>query len=96
MSRTSISRSDFVGLRPGEKLFEELSTESDETQPTCHEKIMVFCGRCLPRTDFMEQWIAELRDLLERNDVRVLSHMAEIVPEYQPSGNWQWLCNTAR
>lgn len=79
----------FVGLRPGEKLFEELCTESDETQPTYHEKIMVFCGSVLPR-EFMERWVSELRALVsERDDVRVLSHLAEIVPEYQPSGKWQ-------
>lgn len=79
----------FIGLRPGEKLFEELCTASDETQPTYHEKIMVFCGSVLAR-DFMEQWIRELRSLLAgRDDVRVLSHLAEIVPEYQPSGKWQ-------
>ena len=90
MSRTLISRSEFVGLRPGEKLFEELCTESEETQPTYHEKIMVFCGSVPSPNAFIEQWIAELRALVsERNDVRVLSHLAEIVPEYQPSGNWQ-------
>ena len=80
---------EFVGLRPGEKLFEELCTESEETQPTYHEKIMVFCGS-VPSRSFIEQWISELRSLVsERDDVRVLSHLSEIVPEYRPSGNWQ-------
>ncbi len=79
----------FIGLRPGEKLFEELSTESDETRPTYHEKIMVFCGSVVERK-FMETWISDLRSLVSRrDDIRVLSHMADIVPEYQPSGKWQ-------
>lgn len=79
----------FVGLRPGEKLFEELCTESEETQPTDHEKIMVFCGS-VPQRKFMEGWVSDLRSLVsERDDVRVLSHLADIVPEYRPSGNWQ-------
>jgi len=40
--------------------------------------------------DVMQQWIAELRNLVaQRNDVPVLSHMASIVPEYQPSYKWQ-------
>lgn len=79
----------FVGLRPGEKLFEELCTDSDETQPTCHEKIMVFCGPTL-RRDFVEQWVGELHSLVAKRDhVSVLSHLADIVPEYQPSGKWQ-------
>ena len=79
----------FTGLRPGEKLFEELSTESDETRPTYHEKIMVFCGSAIQR-DFIDRWMSDLRILISRRDeVRVLSHMADIVPEYQPSGKWQ-------
>jgi FlaA1/EpsC-like NDP-sugar epimerase len=78
-----------TGLRPGEKLCEELSTESDETRPTYHEKIMVFCG-CPIQREFIDRWMSDLRLLLSRRDeVRVLSHMAEIVPEYQPSGKWQ-------
>jgi FlaA1/EpsC-like NDP-sugar epimerase len=78
-----------TGLRPGEKLCEELSTESDETRPTYHEKIMVFCG-CPIQRDFIDRWMSELRSLISgRDEVRVLSHMAEIVPEYQPSGKWQ-------
>ena len=79
----------FTGVRPGEKLFEELSTESDETRPTYHEKIMVFCG-CPIQRDFIDGWMSDLRSLISRRDeVRVLSHMADIVPEYQPSGKWQ-------
>jgi FlaA1/EpsC-like NDP-sugar epimerase len=81
----------FVGLRPGEKLFEELSTASDQVRPTCHEKIMIFCG---PGSQYvaMERWIEELQELLtQRNDIAVLTHMMRIVPEYQPSGKWSSL-----
>ncbi len=92
-SRMSIYPSKFTGLRPGEKLFEELSTESDETRPTYHEKIMVFCGSAIQR-DFIDRWMSDLRTLISRRDeVRVLSHMADIVPEYQPSGKWQTALN---
>jgi FlaA1/EpsC-like NDP-sugar epimerase len=79
----------FTGLRPGEKLFEELCGDGEENQHTYHEKIMVFCG-AVPSRSFMQQWVDDLRMLIaERNDVRVLTHLADIVPEYQPSGNWQ-------
>lgn len=78
----------FIGLRPGEKLFEELATASDQMRPTCHEKIMIFCGQSLQYA-FVQQWIAELRVLLaQRNEAVVLAHMRGIVPEYQPSEKW--------
>lgn len=78
-----------VGLRPGEKLYEELSAATDRMRPTHHEKIMVFCGSTLQR-EFVEQWIADLRKLVAQGDEgRVLAHMAEIVPEYRPSEKWQ-------
>jgi FlaA1/EpsC-like NDP-sugar epimerase len=78
----------FIGLRPGEKLFEELSMASDQMRPTCHEKIMIFCGQKMQHA-FIQRWISELRVLLgRRNEAAVLAHMREIVPEYQPSEKW--------
>jgi FlaA1/EpsC-like NDP-sugar epimerase len=78
-----------VGVRPGEKLYEELSAASDKVRPTCHEKIMAFSGSTLQQ-DFVEQWMAELRELVaQRNDTSVLAHMTEIVPEYCPSDRWR-------
>ncbi len=78
----------FVGLRAGEKLFEELSTASDSVRPTCHEKIMIFSGQSLQHA-FMQRWISDFRVLLaERNEAAILAHMRAIVPEYHPSGKW--------
>ncbi|MGC1943223.1 MAG: nucleoside-diphosphate sugar epimerase/dehydratase, partial [Candidatus Acidiferrales bacterium] len=37
-------RIEFTGVRPGEKLYEELSTLEEETLPTYHEKIRIFSG----------------------------------------------------
>ena len=83
----------FVGLRPGEKLFEELSTASDQVQPTRHEKITIFCGSTPPQ-ESMEHWIAELRTLLgQRDETGILAHMKKIVPEYEPSGEWREALN---
>ena len=78
----------FVGLRPGEKLSEELSAASDQMSPTCHEKIMIFRGQRLEH-DTLQRWICELRELLaQRDEVEVLVHLQQIVPEYHPSGQW--------
>jgi FlaA1/EpsC-like NDP-sugar epimerase len=84
----------FIGLRPGEKLFEELSTESDQMRPTCHEKIMIFGGQNL-QYGFVQRWISDLRvRLAQRNEASVLAHMREIVPEYQPGEKWIQSRNT--
>jgi FlaA1/EpsC-like NDP-sugar epimerase len=85
----------FVGLRPGEKLFEELSTSSDHVLPTRHEKIMIFCGATLEHEP-MRRWLAELRSAcLQRNQCAVLARMMDIVPEYQPSHRWRTLLNAS-
>lgn len=82
-----------VGTRPGEKLYEELSTTTDKVRPTCHEKIMVFLGPTL-EYEFTERWLAELRELVSQtDDAAMLAHMAAIVPEYQPSEKWRTALN---
>ena len=35
---------EFTGMRPGEKLYEELSTLLEDTVPTAHEKIRIYMG----------------------------------------------------
>src|ERR1700730_4320319 len=78
-----------IGLRPGEKLYEELSAASDQVRPTRHEKRMIFCCRTLQH-QALEKWIGELRELVAlRDDSAVLAHMLEIVPEYRPSDKWR-------
>ena len=78
----------YVGLRPGEKIFEELVTKGENILPTHHNKIKVFCG---PSPDFasVERWIAELKRLIPQRDAGVvIAHLKELVPEYQPDGQW--------
>ena len=73
----------FVGLRPGEKLYEEIMTEGENIVPTYHKKIRIFRGAC-PSRRFTEAWIAQLESLLAaRNEALVLSHLQELVPEYR-------------
>ncbi|HVB59248.1 MAG TPA: nucleoside-diphosphate sugar epimerase/dehydratase [Candidatus Acidoferrales bacterium] len=79
----------FTGLRPGEKLYEELATASDQVRPTCHEKIMIFCGPHMLHEP-TERWITELRSLLAlRDQGAVLTHLSAIAPEYTPSVQWR-------
>ncbi|MCU1258363.1 MAG: polysaccharide biosynthesis protein CapD, partial [Bryobacterales bacterium] len=75
----------YTGLRPGEKLFEELSTKDEHIQSTYHEKIKIFAGRRLRAKD-VETWISELEALLlARDEPSIVEHIRELVPEYGPS-----------
>ncbi len=78
----------FVGLRPGEKIYEELITEGENILPTYHDRIKIFQGsRMSP--DLIETWIAELKTLIARGDeLAVLAHLKKVVPEYQPAAMW--------
>ena len=73
----------FTGIRPGEKLFEEISTDREDMLPTPHPKIKIFAGPAPTRQE-MILWMNELKRLLEDEDREgTISHMASIVPENQ-------------
>jgi FlaA1/EpsC-like NDP-sugar epimerase len=73
-----------TGLRPGEKLFEELRIEGENISPTYHEKIKIFTGTRLTRSQ-LEAWLSPLMTFVEtRNAGAVLSHLRTLVPEYPP------------
>jgi FlaA1/EpsC-like NDP-sugar epimerase len=70
------------GLRPGEKLYEELLNDQENSMPTHHEKIMIGKVR---EYDFEEvdQKINELVALFETQDNdMIVAKMKELVPEY--------------
>jgi FlaA1/EpsC-like NDP-sugar epimerase len=73
----------YTGLRPGEKIYEELITHGENILPTYHEKVKIFRGEPLA-IEMIEEWIEGLKVLVEQGDVRaVLEHMKELVPEYR-------------
>jgi FlaA1/EpsC-like NDP-sugar epimerase len=76
---------DFVGLRPGEKMFEELKLEGEDVKRTAHEKIRLLTGS---RTTFeqMSSWLDELSVLVQAKNVHgLVTKLVTIVPEYWPS-----------
>lgn len=80
---------EYTGLRPGEKIYEELITEGENILPTYHEKIKIFQGEP-PSQGVVEDWIARLRVLIERSDeAAVMAHINDLVPEYRPAGERQ-------
>jgi len=74
-----------IGLRPGEKLFEELLIGSDP-RPTQHERIFQARERFL-RIDELKAALQELEGHLSAGDVvAALAQLRRIAPEYCPSG----------
>ncbi len=72
----------FTGMRPGEKLFEEIAVDEEDVDKTKHPKIYV--GRFRPQVlEEVEQGLAELHRLSNSSDVAALKRaVKKIVPEY--------------
>jgi FlaA1/EpsC-like NDP-sugar epimerase len=76
---------EYTGIRPGEKLYEELSTLLEDTLPTSHEKIRVFAGNGLPEQS-VASCLAALRQICATRDLaRAVLTLKEIIPDYNPS-----------
>ncbi|MEW5803202.1 MAG: polysaccharide biosynthesis protein, partial [bacterium] len=77
-----------TGLRPGEKLYEELITEGEGIVPTSHDKLMVLRSNGEGNGSSsrnLEEKIDELLALAKRHDSRGIQlKLCEIVPEYKP------------
>ncbi len=75
----------FIGLRPGEKLYEELITEGEGIVRSAHEKIFILKGENNNDLDWLNQKIEELVKLaIEQYASGIKSKLKEIVPEYEP------------
>jgi FlaA1/EpsC-like NDP-sugar epimerase len=77
----------YTGLRPGEKLFEEIFLASEEYVPTRHEKIFVSQNGLhgLASAADVEQAIDDLLPLARRGtEDQIRARLKELVPEYLP------------
>lgn len=78
---------EFSGLRPGEKLYEELLNDMENTMPTHHEKIMVAKVREY-HFQTISKHISELIKLsCGYKDRQVVIKMKEIVPEFKSNNS---------
>ena len=76
----------YTGLRPGEKLSEELFHPEERLAPTAYEKILLAEGRALDTDSFWRRF-EELSDAVEHYDhLRAKEIAVRLVPEYQPCG----------
>ncbi len=71
-----------IGLRPGEKLYEELLATKENTLPTYHPKILRAQVRKYPAADIDNSY-GELRKLMTTfDDMKLVAKMKQIVPEF--------------
>jgi FlaA1/EpsC-like NDP-sugar epimerase len=76
---------EVIGLRPGEKLFEELFIKGETYEKTIHEKILIarnaslFISECL--SGVLDHFI-ESKGILTREEI--LARLFQLVPEFQP------------
>ena len=76
----------FTGLRPGEKLYEELQAGAEDTEPSGVEKVTRIRRKALPDWPSVERDILGLVRLARRGRTpEVLARLREIVPTYQPN-----------
>jgi len=73
----------YSGLRPGEKLFEELLNDNENTLPTHHEKIMIGKVREYSFSEVSSQILNLIAHAKENNNYEVVLHMKCIVPEFK-------------
>ena len=75
----------FTGLRPGEKLYEELLIDPAQSQPTQHPRIYS-SEEPLAATEVLQKEIQLLTKAVEQRDLSaVLDSMKRLVPEYNPN-----------
>jgi len=74
----------FTGLRPGEKLYEELLIDPAQSQPTRHPRIYS-SEEPLPESEFLQKEIQLLSESISKRDLNsALDSMKRLVPEYNP------------
>ncbi len=77
----------YTGLRPGEKLYEELLHESESLKKTSHDKLFLARSRDVNR-EWLETQLVDLERVAASRDVeKMLTIMHGIVPEFTGSAN---------
>jgi FlaA1/EpsC-like NDP-sugar epimerase len=73
----------YSGLRPGEKLYEELLAGAEDTLPTHHPRILI--GKVRPGDDLrLRAFLDELPELIRNGEAETaVRRMKELVPEYR-------------
>jgi FlaA1/EpsC-like NDP-sugar epimerase len=73
----------YSGLRDGEKLFEEVLNDEEQTKPTVHRKIKVAAVREYPYEQALRNEEELYKLSFSFDDMKIVKKMKEIVPEYK-------------
>lgn len=71
-----------IGLRPGEKIYEELLADGENTKQTYHEKIMIAKSKKIDIDKTQEKIIDLNNTTLKCQSIEIVSKLKDIVPEY--------------
>lgn len=75
----------YTGLRPGEKMYEELHLTDEDLVSTSHPKIRIYASNHLPDQEQMESALRELRKAAERRDLAgLVLVLKQLIPDYNP------------
>jgi FlaA1/EpsC-like NDP-sugar epimerase len=76
----------YTGLRPGEKMFEELNLQDEHLIPTSHAKIRSYVGNHNRDVGQIKAFLLRLQQITEGQDVaNLVLLLKELVPDYNPS-----------
>jgi FlaA1/EpsC-like NDP-sugar epimerase len=77
----------FTGLREGEKLYEEVLNEQENTKPTFHEKIRIAEVREYDYQDVCKDLEVLMSTAKEFDNMATVKQMKKIVPEYKSNNS---------
>jgi FlaA1/EpsC-like NDP-sugar epimerase len=73
----------FTGIRPGEKLYEELAKDDEQTKPTSHPKIRVW-QLATADARVISAHLKLLSEAITKDRAAAIAALSQCVPEYQP------------
>jgi len=77
----------YSGLRPGEKIHEELITDEEKSEPTLHEKIMIVKSPPVNWTDLQKRIEELLKNVDQYSPEEIKKSLILMVPENRPSSS---------